>query len=47
MTERATRESLGNAVRNERGADSFVNTLFPMNEIDSSCHLYPQVILRV
>jgi len=47
MTEKATGESLRNAVRNKRGADSFVGTLFPMNEIDPTCHLYPQVILRV
>ena len=42
-----TRGSLGNAVRNKCGADSFVDTLFPVNEIDSSCYLYPQVILRM
>jgi len=47
ITERATRESLGNAVRNKCCADSFVDTLFPMNEIGSTCHLYPQVVFRM
>lgn len=46
-TEKATRGSLGNTVRHKRGADSFVDALFPMNEISSTRHLYPQVDLRM
>jgi hypothetical protein len=46
-TERATRQSLGSTVRHKCGANSFVDALFPMNEIDSTRHLYPQVVLRM
>lgn len=38
---------MGNTIRHERGANSFVDALFPMNEINSTRHLYPQVVLRM
>jgi hypothetical protein len=46
-TEKVTRGSMGNTIRHERGANSFVDALFPMNEINSTRHLYPQVVLRM
>jgi hypothetical protein len=39
--------SLRSSVRHERSADAFVNAPFPMNEVNSTRHLYPQVILRM
>lgn len=38
---------MGNTIRHERGDNSFVDALFPMNEINSTRHLYPQVVLRM
>jgi hypothetical protein len=35
------------SIRHERGADPLVDTLFPVDEIDSTRHLYPQVVLSV
>jgi len=38
---------LRNTVWHKRSTDSFVNALFPMDEVDSTRDLYPQVILRM
>lgn len=36
-----------NSVRHKRSADSLVDALFPVDEIDSTRHLYPQVVLSM
>jgi hypothetical protein len=39
--------SLRSCVRHKRSADPFVDASFPMDEVDPTRHLYPQVVLRM